>query len=113
MHYTAVEYLYRDASNYKSWGGVILVGQFSTALEARAKAAFEAEAFFVAKRVGLPDLREKLLIWSNGRLNDDDHEWHELWKIREATQADMSEYPVWGTVEEFGDALSKSVNGSA
>lgn len=113
MHYTAVEYLYRDASNYKAWGGVLLVGQFSATLEARVKAVLESETFFVAERVGLPDLREKLLSWSNGRSKEDDHEWHELWKLREATQVDMSEFPVWGTVDEFTEAISGSMNGAA
>lgn len=109
MHYTMVEYLYRDASNYKAWGGVVLNGQYSEALEVRVRAALEAEVFFLAERLKFPDLREKLMSWSGGQPNEDDHEWHELWKLREATQADIAEYPLWGTVEEFADAVSSSL----
>lgn len=106
MYHAAFEYLYRDASNYKAWGGVILMGDFMPIVLEKIRNRFESETLFIAKQIGMPDLRAELWRWSGGCPNDDDHEWHELWDVRGATNADIQKFPIWGTAEEFLKRLS-------
>jgi hypothetical protein len=71
-----MEYLYRDAGNYKSWGAVVVANAPDPLtlddIEAIARASLIEGAWFVAAAAGLPDLR--------GDEWDDelDHDWHEL-----------------------------------
>jgi len=71
-----MEYLYRDAGNYKSWGAVVVsntAAAMSLAeIAATARASLIDGAWFVAAAADLPDLR--------GDQWDDelDHDWHEL-----------------------------------
>lgn len=74
MH-TRFSYLYRDGSNYKQYGEVILAGvpaDLDAANAAIVEAANEYE-WFIAEQLGLENLRER---WDSHY--EDDHCWHEL-----------------------------------
>ena len=71
-----MEYLYRDAGNYKSWGAVVVpnaANPLSLAeVEEIARASLIDGAWFVAAAAGLPDLRGDE--WDDAL----DHDLHEL-----------------------------------
>jgi hypothetical protein len=88
---TRINYLYRDASNWKSWGDVIFPGRMTKSLYARLQAALSEEKYFIASQVGIPEV----FLWdenaeydrdnppSNLKAGDymlsvDDHCWHEF-----------------------------------
>lgn len=71
-----MEYLYRDAGNYKSWGAVVVANAPDpmppTEAEAVARASLIDGNWFVAASAGVPDLRAAE--WDD----ELDHDWHEL-----------------------------------
>ena len=67
------EYLYRDGSNYKSWGEVTFSGRASDELRLRIVSALDRGEFFIADQVRIPDM-----FFENRALFADDHCWHEL-----------------------------------
>lgn len=101
MSNTIFEYLYRDASNYKAHGAVLLDGRLDEASKRKIQDRFERDEYFVADQLGVPDRRPKLWDWSGGRPNEDDHSWHEFSGFRDATIADQKTLGCWGSVGEF------------
>lgn len=69
---TIIEYLYRDASNYKRWNRVIIGGEMTQENLRRIEAKLFDCEYFVPHDVGLPEHR----IVSDYR-TDDDHCWFE------------------------------------
>ena len=71
-----MEYLDRDAGNYKSWGAVVVANAPNPLtpdeVEAGARAVLIDGGWFVASAAGLPDLRCDE--WDD----EHDHDWHEL-----------------------------------
>ena len=68
-------YLYRDASNYKSWGEVVFESAQNTnldELERKVRSALIDESFFTAEEVGIPTLYFKN--WNQLQ----DVTWHEF-----------------------------------
>lgn len=54
-----LEYLYRDAGNYKNWGNVVFSNPNSIPIDRAEKFVSDAlidHQYFLAKSVGLPDL---------------------------------------------------------
>lgn len=93
------EYLYRDASNYKAWGTLLLRGT-ATASDLEVLAThFESGEFFIAEQLGIPPLYAELWEFSNGP-SIDDHVWHTFYALRPATEEDIKE-PVFDTVKSF------------
>ncbi len=74
---TRVNYLYRDAANYKQWHSVVLAGELTDAQRALITGALDDGDYFIAEQVGLPNLRER---WRS-HYDDIDHVWHELTSI--------------------------------
>jgi len=74
---TQLEYLYRDASNYKEWGRVAFRGGCDASLRHRLSVALDTGEFFVAHQVRLPEL-----FFEDGRIDGDDHCFHELTEVR-------------------------------
>lgn len=68
---TRFNYLYRDASNYKSCGSVVFRGGIDDTLSGRLAAALESTEFFIADQIRIPEVF--LLDWP---LDQDDHCWH-------------------------------------
>jgi len=70
-------YLYRDGSNYKSWGVVVFTNPEHLALfeiEARLINAFLPDKLFIASQISIP---EKFLFLS-GKFTQYDHCYHEF-----------------------------------
>lgn len=106
--FTVFEYLYRDASNYKAWGSLVLEGSHESHDLEILESKLEAGSFFKAEQLGIPTLYSELWQYSNGPTNDD-HVWHEFHSLRAAKDMDAIT-PVFSTVKHFMDRISL-VNG--
>jgi hypothetical protein len=96
--YLEFRYLYRDASNYKVHGSLILRGRVTGGELASLTQRLEEGCFFVAEQVGIPPLYARLTKLSGG-VTPDDHAWHSF----EAMEVVNRRAPlaVWGTVDEL------------
>lgn len=72
--FTAFNYLYRDASNYKVHDTVYLIGEFTPAQREAIKLTLDGNEFFIPAQVGLDSLQSQLESFPSA----DDHVWHEL-----------------------------------
>ena len=73
-------YLYRDAGNYKQYGGVVFTnpnGRPVNEIDQTIRAALIDGEFFDARQWQLPDLRSEE--WDD----ELDHEWHEFESVEE------------------------------
>jgi hypothetical protein len=93
----AFEYLYRDASNYKSWGTLLLKGMVSASDEEQIKSHFESGEFFIAEQLEIPPLYADLWEFSSGPTGED-HVWHTFCKLRPATVHER-DLPLFAHVE--------------
>jgi hypothetical protein len=80
--WTAFEYMYRDAGNFKAFGTVTLEGAISTRDQRLICCCLADGEFFIAEQVGVPPLYEHLYEWSGGPTQSD-HCWHEFVGFRE------------------------------
>ncbi len=91
-------YLYRDGSNYKSWGTIVFANKRRSEiaeLRKRMEAALLAEGTFVAHQVRIPDL----FLYLNGELTSDDHCYHEF---HDLTDTDAEPTDRFGrSIDEF------------
>ena len=83
-----LQYLYRDASNYKSYGEAVLAGPYSREAELQIKTALDADGLFVPEQVGLPPLQD-LHLATYGPEAGVDHAFHEFVGLRPATDVDL------------------------
>ncbi|MDK2122649.1 hypothetical protein [Parachitinimonas caeni] len=107
MQYSIFEYLYRDASNYKAFGAILLSGWFSDAEVEELSKCVEGDGVFVAEQIGIPTLYQILYEYSAGESSIDDHAFHELLGIRPATKDEIKEMPVWGSVSDLLSAFRR------
>ena len=98
------EYLYRDASNYKAWGNLILRGSVKSSDFDILKEKFDAGRYFIAEQISIPPLYSELWQYSNGP-SIDDHVWHEFHVLRLATEEDVIT-PVFSTTKKFIEKIS-------
>jgi hypothetical protein len=96
--WTAFDYMYRDAGNFKAFGTVILEGQLCAADQAIIRSSLSSGEFFIAEEVGVPALYHELYRWSGGP-TDADHCWHEFVEFREI--ADPADGRPARTVADF------------
>lgn len=82
--WTAFDYLYRDAGNFKAFGTVALQGRVSCGDQLAIRKRLESGEFFIAEQIGIPPLYEALYKWSKGPTATD-HCWHEFVGFRECT----------------------------
>lgn len=68
---TKIEYLYRDACNYKAWQEVILAGEITEDDTQKIASSLEDGTYFIPEQVGLPLVRP----WG---ITEDDHCYCEL-----------------------------------
>jgi hypothetical protein len=80
---TLLEYLYRDASNYKQHGSVVLQGAIS--LKDIRPLLIDGE-YFIPSQAGLPDLQYKFKAQGFECPSEDDHTWHEIVSLRPTTK---------------------------
>lgn len=95
QEYCVFEYLYRDASNYKAWGKLLLLGAPSQNNLAALKKCLESDLYFVAEQVGIPAVYEELWELSGGPTSDD-HALHEFVSLRVATDEEKEAMPIFG-----------------
>lgn len=87
---TAIQYFYRDASNYKQYCEIVIRGVMSADQAAAIASKLDGDDGFIPGMVGLVDLQSMLGEWS-----DDDHVFHDICSITR-TDAEAS----------LGDGLS-------
>jgi hypothetical protein len=97
--FTIFEYLYRDASNYKVWGTLLLAGLASEADRQVLESKFESGDCFIAEQLGIPALYGELWELSDGP-TDDDHVWHTFHALRAVTPEDEAS-EVFGTLADL------------
>lgn len=68
---TKIEYLYRDASNYKKINQVIVSGTFDEIQKESIQNCLSEGEYFIPRQVGFPEIRFD-------KLTEDDHCWFEL-----------------------------------
>lgn len=98
--YCVFEYLYRDASNYKAWGYILLSGVPSQNCIAILRASLESNTYFVAEQVGIPAVYQELWDLSGGRTSDD-HALHEFVALRVATDDEIESARFFGDLPSF------------
>jgi hypothetical protein len=107
--YVVFEYLYRDASNYKSSGSVLLGGTIDEGKVASLVSNFEDGVFFIPEAIGIPELRSKL--YEYGGPNSDDHEYHEFVCLRTANDEDIVLLKLHDTLDKFILAVAHANKG--
>ena len=90
------EYLYRDASNYKAWGEILLSGGPTDGGTEELRNGLESGKYFVAENVGVPAVYEQLWKLSGGP-TEDDHALHEFAGVRAATEEEIESMPLFGS----------------
>lgn len=101
------DYLYRDASNYKSCSSLLLEGRGTETELEQLRAQLNCVEFFIAEQVGIPPLYAELWKFSDGP-TEDDHVWHTFHELRQAEEEGITGEP-WGSVSELITRF-KSVN---
>jgi len=80
--WSAIDYMYRDAGNFKAFGTVIVEGPLRAADQEIIRSRLSSGEFFIAEQVGVPPLYHELYRWSRG-ITSLDHCWHEFIGVRE------------------------------
>lgn len=99
VDFSVFDYCYRDASNYKAWGSLLLQGLASSSDIEDLLSHLDSGELFIAEQLGIPPLYADLWELSGGP-SVDDHVWHTFSELRPAT-ADDIEVQAFGTVENF------------
>jgi len=92
-----LEYLYRDADNYKAYGEILLTGKVTNAEITEFKSMLASVEYFIAEQVGIPVLYSELWKYSNGPTIAD-HVFHEFIDFRIATDEEADTLEIWGDV---------------
>lgn len=99
-HCSVFEYLYRDASNFKAWGRILLLGTASPDDAQILRRGLDFAEYFVAEQVGIPVLYQELWAFSGGP-NIDDHAYHEFFNLRPATKEEKATMEPWGKLSDL------------
>lgn len=81
-----LNYLYRDAGNYKQYHQVVFVNKHTCSIDdinQRIQSMLIDKSWFVVSKWNLPDLRDRLSKYDS----DLDHEWHEFESVTITTDA--------------------------
>ena len=97
--YIILEYQYRDASNYKAQGRLLLEGIFTEDKVAELTSCLDGHEFFIPECVGVPALQSELYKYAGP--NDDDHQYHEFCGIRTPNEDELKAMEIWGTVDKL------------
>ncbi|MFH0934904.1 MAG: hypothetical protein V1879_06830 [Pseudomonadota bacterium] len=93
--YCVFDYMYRDGSNYKAWGSLLLSGEPTLEDVTALKECLESGEYFVAEQVGIPPVCKELWDLSGGS-TDDDHALHEFVALRAATDEERKSMLLYG-----------------
>lgn len=102
MPNTAIEYLYRDASNYKSWNHAVLPGTVDDAQNKEIFECCDCGEFFIPEQVGLDADR-----LDDFERNDDDHLWCELISISATEEVPTVDLPAQVLYRRFLNAKGR------
>ncbi len=105
--YYVLEYLYRDAGNFKAFGKILVFGNISEDYICEIKKYLEAGEFFVAEQVNIPTLYSQLWEYSNGPTIAD-HAFHEFLLIRLASEQEIESMDLWGETSVLLDTFRKA-----
>jgi hypothetical protein len=111
--WTAFDYLYRDAGNFKAFGTVILKGRVQPSDRELIRSRLSSGEFFVAEQVGVPPLYGELYRWTGGP-TELDHCWHEFVGFREIESSEGEDEAIasenfvsrFAGIEDWDGALS-------
>lgn len=104
--YCVLEYRYRDAANWKTYGEALLTGRFSPASVRQIEALLDGDRIFVPEQIGLPPL-QTLHACTYGAEAELDHAFHEFVGLRPATDVDLIASTPVCTVEDLIVSLLK------
>jgi len=97
-------YLYRDGSNFKSWGEVFFSNPDELdikIIDKRLRAAFEQEAHFIAHQISIPEI----FLYNKGNLNYADHCFHEYDSIEVIESPNIDTHKL--TLKQFFELAEK------
>ncbi len=95
--YYVMEYMYRDANNFKAFGELLLTGNITDSNIIEIKSLLDSGEYFIAEQVGIPALYSQLWKYSNGQTIAD-HAYHEFIGIRSATNEEAASLKEWGDI---------------
>jgi hypothetical protein len=98
--YCVFDYMYRDGSNYKAWGSLLLSGEPTQENISALKECLESSEYFVAEQVGVPPVYKELWDLSGGPTSDD-HALHEFVALRAATDEERESMPLFGELSHL------------
>lgn len=103
-----LDYLYRDAGNFKRYGEILLFGEATaSANNSIRKTLCEGERF-IAEQVGLPPL-----YFTNSdneyEIEATDHVWHEFIQLRPASDSEVNQ-PIFADVTEITERFNRVRN---
>ncbi|KAF1697641.1 hypothetical protein CSC64_00035 [Pseudoxanthomonas koreensis] len=101
-----MEYLYRDAANWKTHGLVLLQGPCPPTMQAQIVDSLDSGLYFVAEQVKLPALQRRHNAEYGGADEDLDHAFHEFFELRPATDDDLKSATQTVSAEEVGKLFS-------
>jgi len=97
---THLEYLYRDAGNYKRFNDVVVAGVVK---KGDIERYLYEHQFFIPSEVGLPDLQPEVLTL-------DDHIWHEIVGLEETADEPTVEMGAVQLIKGFKKAYAADWN---
>lgn len=106
-NYHIFEYVYRDASNFKAFGKLLLTGTISEKYSNELRSHLEFDECFIAEQVNIPTLYSQLWKYSNGPTQAD-HSYHEFSLLKSASDEEISSMSVWGSTEHLLDSFRQA-----
>lgn len=106
--FMVLEYMYRDAGNFKTFGRLLLTGQ-DVATEAAIRECLEWENQFVAEQIGIPVLCEEHWAAVGEGPSDLDHAFHEFVGLR-AAKAEELILPVWNSLSALLERMRRAAH---
>ena len=94
---TRINYLYRDASNYKQFGEVVVEGPME---RSQLGPLLKDQEFFIPSKVGMADLQPDMR-------TEDDHIWHEIEGLTRTSERPSLDITAEQLLQRFKD-MSKS-----
>lgn len=99
--WTAFDYLYRDAGNFKARNCILLRGTLSQSQQDQIISRMDSSELFVAEQVGIPPLHAALWELSGGPTNED-HGWHSFEGFRDIEHpSETLLRQLWGLAGDF------------